>query len=288
MRTSWTVVSSALVDGTAVLRDLAYAEPVGAAHLLDLYLPEDWPARIPLVIWSGGSAWFRDDGKGYAVAGVSVRSSAQAVFPAQLDDGQAALAWLRGHAGEHGVDPERVAFMGNSSGGWLAVMVGLTAAQPIRAVVDFYGPTDFLQMDAHMVDGCVQFRELLGVAGCHDDPGSPESRLLGGPIEAHREACARANPISYVTSAAPPLLILHGTDDPYVPHHQSELLYTALDAAGARATFYSIPGMGHEHPYTTDGARAAGYTAVSTAGGEQHPPPTWETIEAFLADALGG
>jgi acetyl esterase/lipase len=284
-----------------VLRDLAYADPVGAAHLLDLYLPADRSAQVPLVIWSGGSAWFRDDGKetagaaaayfcprGYAVAGVSVRSSSQALFPGQLEDGRAAVSWLRKHAGEHGLDLERFAFMGNSSGGWLATMVALTAEPGwIRAAVDFYGPTDFLQMDAHMVDGCVQFRNLLGIQGCHDDPDSPESRLVGGPIEQQREACGRANPIGHVTSAAPPLLILHGRDDPYVPHHQSQLLYAALEAAGASATFYSIPGLGHEHPYVTDAGRAAGYTAVSTAGGVEHAPPTWETIEAFLAAALG-
>jgi acetyl esterase/lipase len=294
------------VDGTAALRDVSYAEPIGAAHLLDLYLPHDGDAPLPLVIWSGGSAWMRDDGKetagpvaahfcahGYGVAGVGVRSSSQARFPAQLDDAKAAVRWLRTHAAEYGLDPGRIAFMGNSSGGWVATMVALTAepAAPdrVQAAVDFFGPTDFLQMDAHMVDGCEQFRALLGIPGCHDDPDSPESRLIGGPIEEHPEACARANPISYATPAAPPFLILHGQADPYVPHHQSELLFAALSAAGTAATFYSMPGMGHEYPYVTDAARAAGYVARSTAhNGEQTPPPTWGTIEAFLAGALGG
>ena len=289
-----------------MLRDIAYAEPVGAAHLLDVYLPEDGDGSAPLVIWSGGSAWMRDDGKetaqpvaahfcksGYAVAGVSVRSTSQAIFPAQLEDAKSAVRWLRAHADDHGLDPHRFAFMGNSSGGWVAGMAALTAAagEPdrVQAAVDFFGPTDFLQMDAHMVDGCAQFRALLGVQGCHDDPGSPESRLVGGPIEEHPQACARANPVSYVTAGAPPFLILHGQADPYVPHHQSELLYEALADAGAAATFYSIPGVGHEFPYVTDATHAAGYVARSTVGdGETLPPPTWATIEAFLAGALGG
>ena len=292
------------MNGTAAFRDVSYAEPVGAAHLLDLYLPRDGAAPLPLVIWSGGSAWMRDDGKetagsvaahfcarGYAVAGVSVRSSSQARFPAQLDDAKAAVRWLRTHAAEYGLDPGRIAFMGNSSGGWVATMVALTAEpgapDRVHAAVDFFGPTDFLQMDAHMVDGCEQFRELLGIPGCHDDPGSPESRLIGGPIEEHPEACARANPISYVTPAAPPFLILHGQADPYVPHHQSELLFAALSAAGTAATFYSIPRMGHEYPYVTDAARAAGYVVRSTGGESELPAPTWAAIEAFLARALG-
>ena len=237
------------------LTNVPYTARGGPGNLLDLYLPGgDGPA--PLVLWSSGSGWMRDDGKeaagavapfftarGYAVAGVSVRSSGQATFPAQLEDVEAAIGWLRENAGEHGLDPERFASMGNSSGGWVAVMAGLIAG--VRAVVDFYGPTDFLQMDAHMLEGGAEFRAYLGIEGCHDDPGSPESRLVGGPIEERREECARANPITYVGPGAPPMLILHGQADPFVPHHQSELLYEALKEHGNEATFYSIPNLGH-------------------------------------------
>ena len=81
-------------------------------------------------------------------------------------------------------------------------------------------------------------------------------------------------------------MILHGQADPFVPHHQSELLYAALRDHGNEATFYSIPGVGHERPYVTDAARAAGYAASSTDGRSDHPPPTWETVEAFIASAL--
>jgi acetyl esterase/lipase len=157
----------------------------------------------------------------------------------------------------------------------------------VQAAVDFYGPTDFLQMDAHMIDGCRQFRARLGMHGCHDDPASPESRLIGGPIEQHPERCTAANPISYVTPSAPPFLILHGQVDPYVPHHQSELLYDALRKAGADATFYSIPEMGHEHPYVTDAALAAGYVVRTTVPERSSPPPTWAVVESFLGRALG-
>ena len=143
------------------------------------------------------------------------------MFPAQLHDAKSAIRWLRAHAADYGLDPERFAFMGDSSGGWLATMMALTSGRPefdgdvgvsteVQAAVDFYGPTDFLQMDAHMPNGGEEFRNHLGIQGCHDDPGSPESRLVGGPIEARRDACARANPISYVAAGAPPMMILHG------------------------------------------------------------------------------
>lgn len=298
----------------AVRLNIAYAPPAPAdsvGQVLDLYLPEDGSPSAPLILWSSGSGWLRDDGKhgaaaiapfftaaGYAVAGVSVRSSGQALFPAQVHDAKSAIRWLRTHAGDYGLDPGRFAFMGDSSGGWLAVMVALTPGLPefdggsgvstgVQVVVDFYGPTDFLQMDAHMLDGCEEFRNHLGIAGCHGDPGSPESRLVGGPIEARRATCARANPISYVRAGAPPMMILHGQRDAIVPHHQSELLYEALRAHGNEATFYSIPDTGHERPYVSDPARAAGYVAVSTRSPEvEHRPPTWETIEAFISGAM--
>jgi acetyl esterase/lipase len=307
------------LTGETVLTNVAYAPPEpadGAGHLLDLYLPEEGEAPVPLVIWSSGSGWLRDDGKhgagdlaafftgaGYAVAGISVRSSEQALFPAQVHDAKAAVRWLRGHAGAYGLDPNRFAIMGDSSGGWLAAMVALTQGIPeldgaaaannvssrVHVVVDFYGPTDFLQMDAHMPGGGEEFRNYLGIEGCHDDPASPESRLVGGPIETRRDACARANPVTYVGPEAPPMLILHGQADPFVPHHQSELLFEALREHGNAAVFYSIPNVGHERPYVTDPARSAGYVATSTFAGAstEQPAPTWETIENFVADALG-
>jgi acetyl esterase/lipase len=298
----------------------AAAEPPGTfGHLLDLYLPASADRPLPLVIWSSGSAFLRDDGKagasaiadffnhaGYAVAGVSVRSSSQALFPAQVHDLKAAIRWLRAHAAEHGIDPDRFAFMGNSSGGWVASMAALTSEAPelegdvgernassrVQAAVDFYGPTDFLQMDAHMLGDCAEFRAYLGITGCHDDPRSPESLLVGGPIEERPDEVARANPVRYVSASAPPMLILHGQLDPFVPHHQSELLYEALRDRGCEATFYSIPNVGHEHPYVVDAARAHGGVAYRARGGEETvdeaaPPPTWETIERFIAGAFG-
>jgi acetyl esterase/lipase len=277
-----------------------------AGNVLDLYLPASADAAVPVVAWSGGSGWMRDNGRdtaaaiapfftgrGYAVAGVTVRSSGQAVFPAQLEDAVAAVGWLREHAAEHGLDPRRIATIGNSSGGWFAVMAGLCSGGAVRAVVDLYGPTDFLQMDAHMPGGGAEFNAFLGIDGGHADPRSPESMLLGGPIEQRREDCARASPISHLTANAPPMLILHGQADPYVPHHQSELLFAAAVAHGSPATFYSIPDTGHAHDFLDEPALAAGYAVRATEAGverrvEDAPAPTWEMIEAFIAAALDG
>lgn len=264
------------------LVDVAYAEPVGRAHLLDLHLPAAGGPNHPLIVWTGGSAFLADNGKdsagriaevfnplGYAVAGVSVRSSTQAVFPAQVDDMRSAIGWLRANAGAHGVDPDRIVVMGDSSGGWAAAMATLTV-EGVRAGVAFYPPTDFLRMDEQMLPGaCDDFNTMMGLTGCHNDPLSPESRLIGGPIQDNAEAVARANPATYVRGDSPPLLLVHGGADPLVPIGQSELLFRALRAAGAPAEFYPVPDAGHDLDEVLAGPGA----------------PTWETVEAFIRAA---
>jgi acetyl esterase/lipase len=174
--------------------------------------------------------------------------SARVVFPAQIEDCKAAVRWLRVYAGEYGIDPERIAAWGESSGGHLATLLGTTGgigvfdvgahldvSSRVQAVVDFFGPTDFLQMDAHRpADGLV-----------HDSPDSPESLLIGGPIQLRPDLVAAANPVTYVSGEAPPFLIVHGDDDRLVPYHQSVLLADALERAGVSVTFHPVAGGGH-------------------------------------------
>jgi acetyl esterase/lipase len=103
--------------------------------------------------------------------------------------------------------------------------------------MDDYGPTDVTQMDAHRLpNGMV-----------HNTAQSPESRLVGGDIgdPANRAKAARLNPITYVTADDPAFLINHGDQDPLVPHHQSEILFDALRAAGVRVRLNTIKGGGH-------------------------------------------
>ncbi|WP_433306865.1 alpha/beta hydrolase fold domain-containing protein [Actinoplanes sp. CA-030573] len=299
-----------------IFPDISYAATVGRGHLLDLYLPGRRTAnRRPLLIVMGGSGWFGDDGKAYAqslapfftaagfvVAGVSTRSSRQARFPAQVHDVKAAIRWLRKHAAGFGIDPRRVAVLGDSSGGWTAAMAGLTGPafegrvgvggypSDVQAVVDLYGPTDFAQMDAHMLPGaCDELNRNFGLTTCHADPRSPESSLLGCPILTCPSAVQRANPITYVAKHAPPFLIAHGEEDRLVPLHQSRLLFDALHAAGAPATFYSVPGAGHDKSIVSPSHAVA--TVRRTAAGREAAPgtgrPTLETVDRFLRQALG-
>ena len=169
----------------------------------------------------------------------------------------------RANAKTYNLNPERIGVWGASAGGHLVALLGTSGgvedregkggnadqSSRVHAVVDFFGPTDFLQMDAHAVPGT----RLK-----HDLPTSPESRLIGGAIQENVEKVGRANPIKFVTKDAPPFLIVHGEQDPLVPCHQSELLYEALKRAGSDVTFYKIGGAGHGSPeFNTDMMRAA-------------------------------
>jgi acetyl esterase/lipase len=187
--------------------------------------------------------------RGFAVAAINYRLSQHAVFPAQIEDCKAAVRWLRANASRHGYDPDRIASFGGSAGGHLAAMLGtagevkafekgahLDVSSRVQAVVDFFGPTDFLQMDAHRPSA---------QAMVHDTPDSPESQLVGGPIRDNPEKVARANPITYVTKDDPPFLVIHGDADLLVPHHQSALLEEALRKAGVPVRLVTIEGGPH-------------------------------------------
>jgi acetyl esterase/lipase len=195
--------------------------------------------------------------RGYVCVSIEYRYSSEALFPAQLEDVKCAIRFLRANAERFGVDPERIGVFGHSSGGYLSTMLGVTGDRPefegaggisgswegvssrVQAVCDFFGPTDFLAMNC------------AGSVQDHDSPDSPESELLGGPIQDHPDLAARANPITYITpeSVPPPFLIIHGEADPLVPFNQSELLYAALERVNAPVKFFRrIAQAGHGGP----------------------------------------
>ena len=313
--------AAAATAGVTVLKDIAYAPPEPASslgHLLDLYLPERHGRRVPLVIWSHGSGWLSENGRtgadvvaaalnprGYAVAGVAIRSSANAQFPGQLHDIKAAIRYLRANAGRYDLDPARFAVMGESSGGWTAAMAAVTGDVPrlegdvgvrgpssrMQAAVPFYPPTDFLQMDAHMID-CAYFNEVFGLTDCHSDPRSPESLLLGCQITTCPAAVARANPITYVSRRDPPFLIIHGTHDLLVPYHQSVLLDRALRRSCGDVTFVTVPGGEHgawQEWMSDPGTTAGAYARSSDDCHRDRARPvelSWQTVIRFFDRTL--
>jgi acetyl esterase/lipase len=242
--------------------------------------------------------WEASGGTGPAVAGIAVRSSAQARFPAQLDDIQAAIRWLRARADRYPLDAGRFAVMGDSSGGWVAAMAAVNggppgAAEHVRAAVAFYPPTDLLRMDEQMLPGAIDyFNGLVGATGGHNDPVSPESRLLGGPLQTRAEAARRANPITHIGPQTPPFLILHGQADRIVPYAQGEMLYQALARAGRQAELIRFPHGEHGDwdAFLTDPAARRDAVSFTTREGRPDLPraaePDWLTVVEFLRTAL--
>ena len=253
-------------EGVTVQRNIPYAGTDNPRQMLDLVLPAK-PAGekpLPVIAWIHGGGW-RGGSKGGGVgriarhvasgryAGVSIgyRLSGEVIWPAQIHDCKAAIRWIRANAKRHNLNGERIAVWGSSAGGHLVAMLGTSggvkalegeigphkgASSRVACVLDWFGPTDFLQMDAHA---------LKGARLVHDAAQSPESLLIGGAIQDHKDKAATANPITYVSQDDPPFLIAHGTADPLVPCHQSELLAAALRKAGVDVTLIKMTGAGH-------------------------------------------
>jgi dipeptidyl aminopeptidase/acylaminoacyl peptidase len=110
---------------------------------------------------------------------------------------------------------------------------------------------------------------------------------MGFPIQTRPDEVRAANPCSYASADAPPFLLAHGQLDALVPHGQSELLFEALAAAGAEATFFSVPEIGHDKGIVSPALPEAVVRSTSSRGTEREMRPTLEAIERFLRAALG-
>ena len=254
--------------GPETLPDIPYANG-SPSQQLDLYLPGRTGTAIPLVVFIHGGAFSGGDkrevlgareltSRGIAVASINYRLSGEAPFPAGAQDVKAAVRWLRAHSAEYGLDPNRFAAWGPSSGGYLASMLGVTDTQQpnglddpalgnagtssaVQAVASLYGPSDFRTMNAQAVQN-----PCGGTPQDHDADGSPESAWLRGPVQTTALATA-ADLTAWVPTAKrlPPFLFIHGTADCLVPYDQSEELAEAIAQAGGKTGVILVQGAGH-------------------------------------------
>jgi acetyl esterase/lipase len=233
--------------------DIAYGT-LHAAQKVDVYTPKA-VAPFPVVVLIHGGGWVQGDkqeyktsikteallARGYAVVAVNYRLSGVAKFPAQIQDVKAAVRWIRANATTYKFNPDKIGAWGTSAGGHLTALLATsggintledftqgdaTKSSTIQAAVDWFGPTDFLQMDAQTIaQGCGTNNAT------HNLASSPESSLMGYPIQTQPTLVQVANPITYVTSNDPPMYIAHGLGDCTVPRAQGQILYDALLAA---------------------------------------------------------
>jgi len=243
--------------------NLEFANVDGQSLKLDLYLPN---ARgpFPVVVSVHGGGWTtgsRSDGtavlqvaRGYAVANIDYRLAPGSRYPAQIEDCKAAVRWLRANAARFNLSSTAIGVMGYSAGGHLAALLGTTGgvdelegvelgnagfSSRVRAVVDYFGPTDLLKLAS---------QALPCEPGDPNAPGEAPSVLIGCPIQSCPVATEKANPIQYVTRDDAAFLILHGTGDCLVPWQQSQILYDALKAMGLDAKLVLLPLAGHADP----------------------------------------
>ena len=239
------------------LADIQYGEVDGRALRLDLYLPmTQKPA--PLVVFVHGGAW-RSGSKqnmplgglveeGFALASVDYRLSPVARFPAQVHDIKAAIRFLRAKQGEHGYDAQRIAVAGSSAGGHLAALVGVTNGHPelegeigqhrgqssdVQAIVSYFGASNFLtilrQSTPHGLGVRIPALQLL--LGCQPEDDPDLAKL--------------ASPVFHIDGADPPLLALHGDQDPQMPVNQSIELVGKYEELGLPVMMELVHGAAH-------------------------------------------
>jgi acetyl esterase/lipase len=235
-----------------VERNLAYSIPAGPAERLNVYLPEG-PVPSggrPVLIAIHGGGWRRFDKNGYGdrIASAFVPQGYVVVapnyelsapgrpsWPVNLEDVQSVVGWVRNNAGELGIDPNRVAAIGESAGANLAALLGTdpapigssNASTQVDAVIGFSTPTDLSVLPAES--------HLAGLA---------VKQFLGGTPEQIPSSYAAASPIDHVSLGDSPMLLVHGIQDPLIPVSQSKMMAAALTAAGIRNELILVPG-GH-------------------------------------------
>lgn len=266
--------------------DIEYAKVGDRSLQLDIYLPHNLDKPAPLVIWIHGGGWVGGSRKrcpmkwlttqGYVVASISYRFSQEAKYPAQIHDCKAALRWLKANANKYNINPNKIAVSGGSAGGHLALLLGTTANHPkldgkvgthlkqnttVHAVVDLFGPTDFLayEKSKHAAQGSF----LL-------------TSLLGGPVSEKKELAKLASPRHHVTKDDPPVLMLHGDKDTLVPISQSLQIQKVYQTLKIPAKLITLKNTGH-------GGRAFGSPSSIAAIKsflDQHLKPTKQSPNA--------
>ena len=224
--------------------------------------------KYPVLVWICGGAWITMEKaahmpfliqlarKGYIIASIEYRMSSTKHFPAQIEDVKSAIRYLRAHAEELHIDPDRIAVGGESAGGHLAALAGVTGAEKefdqgenleqsssVCAVLDFYGPSTFLQEEAENVDNAEERQAQTD----WEEP-SPVDMLLGYDPAKHPEEASRAAALSYVNEKTTPFFIIHGQADHVVPVENSRRLADRLAQNGCSYELVEVEKAEHADP----------------------------------------
>jgi len=233
--------------------------------LMDIQVP-DPPRKRPLVVYITGGGFIQAPKEaaldlrtyvaeaGFVVASIQYRTTRSGGnYRDGIADVKSAIRYLRANAEKYGIDSGKIAVWGESAGGYLAAMVGVSngiktfevgnnlgQSSDVQAVVDKFGPSDLSKLAA-------DFDSHAKEADNKDD--NPIAQYIGMTSGTHvldtRIATTVANPLTYINASAPPFLIFHGSQDKLISPSQTLVLHNALIGAGGHSTRYVLDGAGH-------------------------------------------
>lgn len=234
-------------------KDITFCQMDGVDLMMDVYYPDQYSAQPwPVVMYVHGGGWQKGDknegagfralpwlrAAGFLVVSVNYRLAPQYKFPAQIEDVQCAVRFLRANASRYHLDPQNIGVWGGSAGGHLVALLGTAADKPewkvgeyldqssrVQAVVDMFGPADL----------SVEF----------DSSNFQTARAVFGAVNGSDPKLVNASPVTHVDSTDAPFLILHGDQDNVVPLEQSRLLFRQLQQYGVESELVVVQGAGH-------------------------------------------
>ncbi len=242
-------------DNITIYKDIVYTNIDGKDLKLDIAVPNFINSPSPAIIDIPGGAWLKaekrtEDAIFYAKHGfigisITYRTSDIAIFPAAVHDCKTAVRWVRANANRYNINPDKIGVTGVSAGGYLATILGTSGgnkylegngnyidfSSEVQAVVDHFGPTDFLQD--------------IGGESDYSPGNSPGELFIGGSLIENIEQVRLANPITYIDKNDPPIFIGHGELDGMVKIEQSEILYEALKKANIPTKFVRVENADH-------------------------------------------
>lgn len=264
---------------TPTYANVDYVGGGNSKQMMDIYVPSTVSGAVPCIVhihggaFMGGSKGVSEQSSyktyfnnGWVCVDINYRLSGDSIWPAQIYDCKTAIRFLKKNAAIYHIDTNRIGLIGESAGGHLVSMVGTSwhstsleglhlgsvgVTSKVAAVVDLFGPTNFLMMDGHEGIGCASAN--------HNASNSPESILLGCALPTCPALVENANPLAYINSTTPPFYISCGDHDCLVAPYSSFIFDSALTAAGRPHTYELVAGQGHGGSFWHSTAQEAKY-----------------------------
>jgi len=253
-------------EGIGITKDIVYGRVQDVDLKLDMAKPTEGRGTYPALIFFHGGGWQQGDkshmhrwlkkfaSAGYVTVSVGYRFAPAFKWPSQVEDAKTAVRFLRAHAQQFNIDANRIGVMGESAGGYLALMLGFTDptdglegeseyqsfSSSVQAVVSFYSATDFSgrtwQLTPALEAEIQRYynKSLPQVIADFTGTNNTEDPIL-----------KKISVFPYVDKNDPPVLMFHGDNDPYSPVERAQKFEEALTRANVSHELIIVKGGGH-------------------------------------------